>query len=221
MERNVLLLLSILINYAYMDLTGAKKLSFANYYPERTDIKRLRINYTKWFSEITTERSVMFVPQIMLKRREILQMTFKNKEELNTDTKLYDITNEYVISMKLLTESPYFESIYSKVKDSGKYNKINVENSLALCLLSEVYKKDKSKFYYYIMNILSYFSPYLYEYDSIEFLKPDNVYKKLNADIAIYKQNYNDLRRLVYSYGDEFRNNFIGSFLFGDYLWAL
>ena len=38
--------------------------------------------------------------------------------------------------------------------------------------------------------------------------------------INILKENYNDLRRLIFGLPKEFKSKLIGKFLFSDFLWA-
>jgi hypothetical protein len=64
-------------------------------------------------------------------------------------------------------------------------------------------------------------TPILNEYYSLDLFKEDETFKNLISEINLYKKSYNDMRRLVFSHGENLKNEFIGSFLLGDYLWAL
>ncbi len=107
----------------------------------------------------------------------------------------------------------YYDKIFSKIK--------NIEDAIALFILSEVNKEQSSIFYFYFLNMLDKKSPLIYDYDDIELLDKEPIYDSITKDISKLKSSYNDLRRLLFSYSVDFREEFIGSFLFGDYLWAL
>ena len=64
-------------------------------------------------------------------------------------------------------------------------------------------------------------TPILYEYLTLDLFKEDESFKNLIEEIKYNKKYYNELRSLVFSHGKEIKDKFIGSFLLGDYLWAL
>jgi hypothetical protein len=81
--------------------------------------------------------------------------------------------------------------------------------------------EQSSLFYFYFLNLLEKKSPILFDYEDIQLLESEEIYNSINKDVMKLKSAYKDLRSLVFSYDSDFRNEFIGSFLFGDYLWAL
>jgi hypothetical protein len=98
---------------------------------------------------------------------------------------------------------------------------MKIENVLTLYILSEINSGTESKFYYFLRNLPISKIPILHEHSVLDLFKEDEAYSRLNKDIEHYKKSYNELRRLVFSYGEQLKNQFIGAFLFGDYLWAL
>jgi hypothetical protein len=126
---------------------------------------------------------------------------------------LAEIYSDFVISDQILKNSIYYDTIFSKIKYK--------EDALAMFILSEIKKEQSSIFYFYFLNLLEKRSPILYDYEDIQLLESDQIYMRLSEDTSRLKSAYIDLRRLVFSYDAEFRNEFIGSFLYGDYLWAL
>ena len=107
------------------------------------------------------------------------------------------------------------------VKSSVKVIIIYLDDIIALYILSEINKETNSKFFYFFLNIIYKSSPILYNYEIIEYLKGDELYDLISSDISQLKKSYNDLRRLIFSYDEDFKKEFIGSFLFGDYIWAM
>jgi hypothetical protein len=93
---------------------------------------------------------------------------------------------------------------------------------LALFLLVEINKGKDSLFYYYLRNFLSVFKkiPMLYDYGSLNLFKNEEGISQINEALKQRKKIYNDLRRLLFSHGEAIKNQFVGSFLYGDYLWA-
>lgn len=63
--------------------------------------------------------------------------------------------------------------------------------------------------------------PILYDIQTLEILKDVEFFNSTLSKSEFYKHNYKDLRGLLFSLGDDLRSDFIGSFLFGDYLWAM
>lgn len=98
---------------------------------------------------------------------------------------------------------------------------IFLENKLAMQILNFIHQGHQTFFYYYLRNMPKYKTPIMYDQKALDLFKEDELYEELDRQLAKYKESYNDLRKLVYSHGDVFRKKFIGSFLLGDYLWAL
>jgi hypothetical protein len=63
-------------------------------------------------------------------------------------------------------------------------------------------------------------NPLIYDYYYLQLLKETPISDKIVEMIRKLKRHYIDIRGLVYSYGDDFRNKNFGSFLFGDFIWA-
>jgi hypothetical protein len=99
--------------------------------------------------------------------------------------------------------------------------KIKLENALAVFILSEIHQGRNSIFFNFFRNLNFHKIPILYEYRSLEIFKEHIFFNQTLAKSDYYKKNYKDLRRLVFSHGEEIKTDFIGSFLFGDYLWAM
>lgn len=92
---------------------------------------------------------------------------------------------------------------------------------IALYILSEIHLDKQSIFYNFLRNLPLLKNPILHEHSVLDLFKEDETYSELLKQIEKYKKSYNELRSLVFSYGKDVKNEFIGSFLFGDYLWAL
>ncbi len=91
---------------------------------------------------------------------------------------------------------------------------------MSLFLLQEINKKEDSIFYYYLRSLPVQKIPALYEYATLDLFKNYTLFKKVIDEMSHIKKSYNDLRRLVFSHGLEVKDNFTGSFLLGDYIWA-
>lgn len=92
---------------------------------------------------------------------------------------------------------------------------------MALFLLSEINIWGKSDFINYIKTLPINKTPLLYEFYSLNLFRQDETFSNVIDQINKYKNSYNDMRRLVFSHGEQIKEEFIGSFLLGDYLWAV
>lgn len=76
-----------------------------------------------------------------------------------------------------------------------------------------------SQFSLYLKNLPSE-SPLIYDYYYLQLLNDSPIYEKIESQIKELKRDYIDIRGLIFSYGESFRNANFGSFLFGDFIWA-
>ena len=64
-------------------------------------------------------------------------------------------------------------------------------------------------------------SPLFYNEKLMNLLKIEEYsFNYTKQRINILKENYNDLRRLIFGLPKEFKSKLIGKFLFSDFLWA-
>lgn len=76
-----------------------------------------------------------------------------------------------------------------------------------------------SDFLLYFKNIPNE-SPLIYDYNYLQVLSDTPIYENIENQIKELKRDYIDIRGLIFSLGEKFKNKFFGSFLFGDYIWA-
>lgn len=92
-----------------------------------------------------------------------------------------------------------------------------VENMLALLLVHLIH--SDSEFSLYLRNLPSE-TPLTYDYYYLKLLADTPVDSVLQNQLKELKRDYIDIRGLIYSYGESFKNKYFGAFLFGDFLWA-
>jgi hypothetical protein len=92
---------------------------------------------------------------------------------------------------------------------------------LAIFLLSEINIWENSNFIPYLKSLPINKTPLLYEHYTLNLFKHDETFSSIINEVNNYKNTYNDLRRLVFSHGEQIKEEFIGSFLLGDYLRAM
>jgi hypothetical protein len=223
------LIFIVLFNFINMQITGAKKISFINnFIEEKNDLNKFKAKYISFITQITKDNVFNFEiineyldknSDMILQFNTNLMPVIRSNNEINpekTEFKIFSIMNSFIISTKNLAKSSYYDEIFSKIK--------NPSDALAIFILHELDKGGSSNFVNFFKNLpisseLS--TPLLYDQTSISYFSGLDIHDKLQKELNQYKKSYNDLRRFIYSYGDEFRNDFIGSFLYGDYLWAL
>jgi hypothetical protein len=76
-----------------------------------------------------------------------------------------------------------------------------------------------SKFSLYLKNLPSE-SPLNYDYYYLQLLSDTPISEKIESKIKELKRDYIDIRGLIFSYEENFKNKNFGAFLFGDFIWA-
>lgn len=92
-----------------------------------------------------------------------------------------------------------------------------LENKLAILL---VYLINTNSPMSYFLSSIPANSPLMFQEEYLSILSNLPIYKKIKDDLKKIKQDYLEIRSLIYSHGDEFRTENFGNFYFGDFIWA-
>lgn len=76
-----------------------------------------------------------------------------------------------------------------------------------------------SSFCLYLKNLPNE-SPLIYDYYYLQLLNETPLYERIENQIKDLKRAYIDIRGLIFSYGESFKNKHFGALLFGDFIWA-
>lgn len=123
------------------------------------------------------------------------------------------IDKDFVLSTKNLNNDLYYQDVYQNIKSK--------KHQLAIKILTEVNKNKNSKFFYFFRNLfnISINLPVLFQWSTLNAFSTYNLINSTISSLSQYKKEYNDLRRLIFILDN--KKEFIGSFLYGDYIWAI
>lgn len=73
----------------------------------------------------------------------------------------------------------------------------------------------------YFLSSIPGNSPLLYDLESLELFSNLTIFFDIKIELERLKNDYKEIRGLIYSHGEKFRIENFGNFYFQDFLWAL
>ena len=192
--------------------TNSKYISFfsssSNSPPSNKFLQVLSSKYNKRLSSYYSDSSISIKYSNYTITNSNIYQTFYSKSK-NTLT----MDKEFVLSTENLSNDPYYQDVYQNIKSK--------KHQLAIKILTEVNKNKNSKFFYFFRNLfnISINLPVLFQWSTLNSFSSYYLINNTISALSQYKKEYNDLRRLIFTL--PYKKEFIGSFLYGDYIWAI
>ena len=198
MKNERILCLLLLLNFSC--IVNIKHISFDDMLNvNETEIKEkyeslIKENYINQQAEIVYQKEGLYS----------LELKKGNKAKVN---------KRIVISTEMLNEEEYYDKVYRIIKSN--------KHKLALKILSEIHKGKQSLYYPYLSILLLNTKeiPLFYHFNHLKEYRQYKLIEDVMNTINKYKVDYIELRRVIYPLQQS--TNFIGDFIFGDFLWAM
>ena len=158
------------------------------------------------YAQLIKENYIEQQAEIVYKKVGLYSLVLKmgNKAKMN---------KRIVISTEMINEDEYYDIVYKIIKSD--------KHRLALKILSEIHKGNKSLYYPYLSILLLNTKeiPLFYQFNNLKEYKQYKLVEDIMNTIKKYKVDYIELRRVIYPLLHS--THFIGDFIFGDFLWAM